>query len=175
MITRTPKTEERYRQVAQHLTQACGRDLGKHPSDLTAAMMAEWMIKHRAGWSSATWRQYRAALTFAIGPQVSQILSRSELPHPAPRGARTSGLKEKRLPPDDLKRLLDHLLDGIKRRPHQSPNGISPKGMAALLLLCGTIAVIRYKQLRGFYQDEASVLNILVAVEKLKTFSEAAT
>lgn len=44
--------------------------------------------------------------------------------------------------------------------------------LSELNALNACIAVIRYKQLRGFYQDDASVLNVLMAVEKLKTFSE---
>lgn len=46
--------------------------------------------------------------------------------------------------------------------------------LSELNALNACIAVIRYKQLRGFYQDDASILNVLVAVEKLKTFSETA-
>lgn len=63
---------------------------------------------------------------------------------PSPRDERTSGLKEKRLPPDDLQKLLDYLLDEAKRRPRQSSNGISTRGMATLLLLCGTITGLRH-------------------------------
>lgn len=144
MITRTPETEEHYRQIARRLMQTCGRDLGRHSSELTVAMMAGWMIQHRTEWASATWRQYRAALDFVTGSQLSGIPSRSELPPPAPRDERTSGLKEKRLPPDDLQKLLDYLLDEAKRRPRQSSNGISTRGMATLLLLCGTITGLRH-------------------------------
>ncbi|OAN44274.1 hypothetical protein A6A04_21110 [Paramagnetospirillum marisnigri] len=105
--------------------------------------MADWMIRHKAGWSPSTWRQYRAALSFAFGSQISALLQQPDLPASGKRGRRTSGQKEKRLPPADLKTLLDHLLERINATNNCHKDDLSPKSLAALLLLCGTIAGLR--------------------------------
>ncbi|RAU20047.1 hypothetical protein CU669_20435, partial [Paramagnetospirillum kuznetsovii] len=105
--------------------------------------MADWMIRNKAGWSSSTWRQYRAAVSFAFGSQISALLQQGDLPASAQRGLQTSGMKEKRLPPADLKKILDHLLERINATNKHHENDLSPNFLAVLLLLCGTIAGLR--------------------------------
>ncbi|WP_041042940.1 site-specific integrase [Paramagnetospirillum magnetotacticum] len=142
-MTRTRQTEDRYKRVANRLMAASSRELGCETSEITATTMADWMIRHKAGWSSSTWRQYRAAVSFAFGSQISAPLQLGDLPASAHRGLRTSGQKEKRLPPADLKKLLDHLRERINARNNHHEDDLSPKSLAALLLLCGTIAGLR--------------------------------
>ena len=47
--------------------------------------------------------------------------------------------------------------------------------IAELNALNATIAVIRYKQLRGFYVDDGACYHLLMGVENLRTFTEAAS
>ncbi|WP_146747832.1 hypothetical protein, partial [Paramagnetospirillum kuznetsovii] len=142
-MTRTRQTEDRYTLISNRLVAASCRDLDCPPSEITATTMADWMIRNKAGWSSSTWRQYRAAVSFAFGSQISALLQQGDLPASAQRGLQTSGMKEKRLPPADLKKILDHLLERINATNKHHENDLSPNFLAVLLLLCGTIAGLR--------------------------------
>jgi len=141
-MSRTPRTETSYKRIAHRLRANCCRDLGCSPSHLTMPAFTAWMAQRKADWSPSTWRQYLAAANFAFGSRISELLHEGNLPHSAPRGCRTSGLKEKRLPPDDLKLLLDHLTDSI-RQPHRQNVHLSPTALAIMLLLCGTVTGLR--------------------------------
>jgi hypothetical protein len=46
--------------------------------------------------------------------------------------------------------------------------------IAELNALNATVAVIRYKQLRGFYVDDSACYHLLMGVENLRTFAEIA-
>ena len=138
-MTRTSQTEQKYKQRALQLALACGRVHDCQPAEITTTIMAEWLISNKSRWSPSTWRQYCAAVSFTFGSPISELLHQDSMPKSAKRGRRTSGLREKRLPPDDLKKLLGHFLKSCNR----SDTDLSPKSMASLLLVCGTITGLR--------------------------------
>jgi integrase len=137
-VTRTDKTEEKYEKRALQLVLACSRDLKCLPRQISISTMADWLISKKCSWSPSTWRQYRAAVSFTFGPGMSVQLYQSSMPASARRGMRTSGLKEKRLPPSDLEKLLDHLIS-----KNTSDTKISASRLAFLFMICGTITGLR--------------------------------
>lgn len=75
-MTRSRQTEDCKNLISSRLVAASCRDLGCEPSELTATMMANWMIWNKTEWSPSTWRQYRAAVSVAFGSQISNTHGR---------------------------------------------------------------------------------------------------
>lgn len=139
-MTTTAQTESRYQATAERLIGTCLAELSMAEPDLTDQVVADWMISHRTDWSAATWRQYRSALTYHLGPQMMDMLDTIELPPAAPRGQKTSGLKEKKLPPDDLLKLFSHLIAKVTENPLEQ---YSPSYLAATMLFLGVFTGMR--------------------------------
>jgi integrase len=139
-MTTTTQTESRYRATAERLIGKCLTEFRMAEPDLTDQILADWMISHRTDWSAATWRQYRSALTFHLGPHMMALLGTAELPPAAPRGRKTSGLKEKKLPPDDLLKLFSHLIAKVTENPLEH---YSPSYFAATMLFLGVFTGMR--------------------------------
>jgi integrase len=139
-MTTTAQTESRYQATAERLIGKCLAEFSIADLELTDQILVDWMISHRTDWSAATWRQYRSALAFNRGPQMTALLDVVALPPAAPRGRKTSGLKAKKLPPTDLQKLFNYLTaKGI-----DTPSiDCSSANFAAMFLVCGTITGLR--------------------------------
>ncbi|MBF0305010.1 MAG: hypothetical protein HQL41_05115 [Alphaproteobacteria bacterium] len=127
---RAPSTEDRYRKIVDQLLARCSAAGSAHP---TAEDLAHWMAAHKDGWSRSTWRQYRAACAALFGPDFKKMLDELPAGESLRRGIRTSALKRKRIPPQDLGRLIKQL---------GKINKDSAK-MAILMLVCGIVTGLR--------------------------------
>ena len=111
--TRTAETREHYRALARRLLRQFERESGvEWRSDPLAA--CRWLANRRPTLARATWRSYKAAMIFYLsegrGPieAVEYLLPQTSEPC-LRRTSRTSATKLKRLPDEELTKILDHL------------------------------------------------------------------
>jgi len=143
--SKTAKTMQHYRMVAGRLWEKAASELQVPSDNLTTEEFVNWLVAKKGEWSPATWRQYHSACSFAFRDRYEKAIKSISLPDSGKRRQRTSGLKIKRLPPQDLNRLLQHLSPRAKNPAN--PNGAAkPKGVgyfAASSLLMGVITGLR--------------------------------
>ncbi|MEO5337838.1 MAG: hypothetical protein H7841_13250 [Magnetospirillum sp. WYHS-4] len=121
-----PETLEQYDRIAQRLREQAARHHGGNGSrQLTPQEMVSWMIARKPDWTAATWRLYKAAACHDLAKeddQASQAALARLKAEPQTgvrkRSTRTSTIKQKSLPPEDLESLVDHL-----RATHPTESG----------------------------------------------------
>jgi integrase len=112
-----PETLDQYDRIARRLRKqaALHQDQDGSP-DATPGELVSWMIAKKTEWSLATWRLYKAAVSHDLAkgdnPASQTALVRLEAEPQTgarKRSGRTSAIKQKSLPPEDLETLADHL------------------------------------------------------------------
>lgn len=139
--TRTRKTEQAYLNKANQLIQRANSELGPSGNEISASQFVKWLVSNKPNWSKATWRQYIAACSNAFGDCFTNELAKHDLPPSKKCSDQTSALKFKKLPPEDLERLVIHLEQ--KSAKAKSRSDVPSAAFAAMLLTCGTLTGLR--------------------------------
>jgi len=139
--TRTRKTEQAYLNKANQLIQRANSELGPSGNEISASQFVKWLVSNKPNWSKATWRQYIAACSNAFGDCFTNELAKHDLPPSKKCSDQTSALKIKKLPPEDLERLVIHLEQ--KSAKAKSRSDVPSAAFAAMLLTCGTLTGLR--------------------------------
>lgn len=138
---RSPETQASYQRRARDLIRRCRRELKIHHNEiLDYRRFVGWLVTRKTQWSRPTWRQYKAAVVYAleiearqhhdpVAQEALETLLPIDVEGCAPTTKRTSGSKLKRFPLKDYRQIMVYL--------DENPNAWGPdlqRWLAASLL-----------------------------------------
>lgn len=119
-------TAAKYVRRAQQLAARAAECYGLDPRSVTTDMLVAWLIDQKGHWKASTWRQYKAAVTYALqmdrasGEALDWLAAESQS-GTAKGIKRTSAMKKKRIPDEDLRALVEwlwHREGGVRLRAY---------------------------------------------------------
>lgn len=120
---RSPDTQASYQRRARDLIRRCRKELKiHHNEELDYRRFVGWLITRKTQWSRPTWRQYKAAVVYAmeieaeqhhdpIAQEALETLLPVDVEGCATTTKRTSGSKLKRFPLKDYRQIMAYLDD----------------------------------------------------------------
>lgn len=122
-ITRSTSTKQRYLRRVETLLNAAARELRRSEENLDQAVasispiqLVEWLIRRKPGWTSSTWRQYKASTMYyleqhldkdpAYGQALNALMEITSFGCLPRRAGGTSARKAKQIREDHHKRLV---------------------------------------------------------------------
>ncbi len=118
---RSVDTQASYQRRARDLVRKCRKELKIHHNEiLDYRRFVGWLITRKTQWSRPTWRQYKAAVVYALEIEAEQhhdpvaqealeTLLPVDVEGCAPTTKRTSGSKLKRFPLKDYRQIMAYL------------------------------------------------------------------